>query len=305
MRQPLRAIIRLFVLLCGTIICLQCSEEESTDQFPFILFKHGEGYTTEGDEVPVGGQLYFGISAVGGGSAITNLRVKRISDGQSITELDRGIYIATGGIDTTLVYSRSDAAVETFNFFILNENRDSASVSMTVFLGDGSAYGDIRYYPSIGISYPSNQIYGSFLDLDSGLVYTQQSVAGHEHEIDLASFFYYTSGNPSPTLTCPAYSSALTYYPVFSQWPVKNSTLYDYKSTDNDLVSQEQFDAAENDSLLVTGYKPQYVSGICKYCYTGKVIPFKTSGGKYGLIKVIRADEQEDGSMEIAVKIQK
>jgi len=96
----------------------------------------------------------------------------------------------------------------------------------------------------------------------------------------------------------------MTWYPVFADWSVKNSTNYDYKTSDNDLISVEQFDAAENDSLLVSGYLPQNVSGLCKYCYTGKVIPFKTSGGKYGMVKVIRADEQEGGSMEIAVKIQ-
>lgn len=66
-----------------------------------------------------------------------------------------------------------------------------------------------------------------------------------------------------------------------------------------------QFDAAMNDSLLVTAFKPDKVSGNCKYGYTGKVIPFKTQEGKYGMIKVIHADEKEDGIMEIAVKIQK
>ena len=86
---------------------------------------------------------------------------------------------------------------------------------------------------------------------------------------------------------------------------MKNSTSYDYKTSDNDLVSIAQFDAAENDSLLVAGYKPQNVSGLCKFCYTNKVIPFKTASGKYGMVKVIRADELDQGSMEIAVKVQR
>lgn len=288
-----------------TMLNTGCTEEDTTDQFPFILFQHGDGLMSEGDEIPVGGQMRFGISAVGGGSAITNLRVKRYAGDQVVTELDRGMYIATGGLDTVLIFPKSNEEKEIWNFFIMNQNRDTASVSMTVFKGDGSAYGEIFHYPSIRLSYPSNSLFGNFLDLDSGMVYSQTDVAGHEPEIDLVSFFYYTSGSPSPTLTCPGYTSAQTYYPVFSTWPVKNTTTYDYKTTDNDLVSQEQFNAAINDSLLVCGYKPQYVSGLCKFCYTGKVIPFKTTNGKYGMISVIRADEQEDGSMEIAVKIQK
>ena len=289
-----------FLLLTLTF----CSEEETTDQYPFILLDTGDEFTGEGDRVPVGGQLKFGISAVGGGSAITNLRVKRITEDGAVVELDKGIYIPSGGLDTILLYTKGSAEEETWNFFIMNENRDTSAVFIDIFLGDGSAYGPILYFPSITLGYPTNSGYPYFLDLDSGHVFSQTDVTGSEQEVDLAAFFYFTSGKSSPTLTCPAYPSAQTYYPEFAAWPARNSTLYDYKTTDNNLVSPEQFDEARNDSLLVAGYKPQNTSGLCKFCFTGKVIPFKTAGGKYGMVKVIRADEQAGGSMEIAVKIQ-
>jgi hypothetical protein len=54
----------------------------------------------------------------------------------------------------------------------------------------------------------------------------------------------------------------------------------------------------------VAGYNPQNVSGNCKFCYTGKIVPFKTDQGKYGMIKVIRADETENGTVEMEIKIQ-
>jgi len=296
--------IKLSLLLLLMFTMTYCTKEEATGELPFIILKQGNEFIADGAYIPVGGQLKFGISAVGGGSAITNFRVKRILSQESITELDKGLFVAEGGIDTTLVYVKSNDEQEIWNFFIMNENRDTASISLIIFKGDGSAYGDIRFFPSITLGYPANSQYLHFLDLDSGMAYPQGNVAGHEHEIDLAAFYYVTSGSPSPTLTCPAYPSAMTHYPMFAGWAIKNSTLYDYKTSDNDLVSAEQFDLAENDSLLVAGYKPQNVSGLCKFCYTGKIIPFKTAGGKYGMVKVIRADEQEDGSMEIAVKIQ-
>jgi hypothetical protein len=293
-----------FFLVIIALMLSRCSDEESTDAYPFILMNHGSEFTQDGARVPVGGQLKFGISAVGGGAAITNIRVKRILGQESIIELDKGIFIEEGGLDTALVYVKSAAEQETWNFFIMNANRDTASIFINIYKGDGSAYGAISYYPSITLGYPKNSQYPDFLDLSTGIAYPQGNVAGHEQEIDLAAFYYVTSGLPCPTLTCPAYTSALTYYQMFADWAVKNSTTYDYKTSDNDLVSVEQFDSAENDSLLVAGYLPQNVSGLCKYCYTGKVIPFKTSGGKYGMVKVIRADEQADGSIEIAVKIQ-
>jgi hypothetical protein len=287
-----------------SLLLISCSDEGTTDQLPFMLIKQGADYTADGSRIPVGGQMKFGISVVGGGAAITYLRIKRITENAVITELDKGIYVAEGGIDSTFIFVKSGAQQETWNFFMMNGNRDTASANMTVFLGDGSAYGPIYYYPTITLSYPESDQFPHFLDLNTGTAYSQGTVTGHEQEIDLVAFFYLTSGKNSPTLTCPGYTSAQTYYPVFANWTVKNTTSYDYKSTDNNLFSVEQFDAAQNDSLLVAGYKPQYVSGIDKFCYTGKVIPFKTSGGKYGMVKVIRADEMEGGTMEIAVKIQ-
>jgi len=299
----MRRLYWLMPLFLSALLTSGCSEEETTDSYPFIIFKQGNEYVVEGDSVPVGGQIRFGISAVGGGSPITNLRIKRIMGEETIVELDKGLFLDKGGLDSTFLFTKSSAPVETWNFFIQNSNRDTASVSMTVFKGSGSAYGPINFYPSIFLSYHGNQEFPHFLDLHNGIAYGLDNVAGHEQDIDLAAFWYITSGNSSPTLTCPAYPSAQTYYPVFENWTVKNPTTYDYKTSDNNLVSVEEFEAAENDSLLVNGYLPQNISGLCKYCYAGKVIPFRTVDGKYGMVRVIRADEQEDGIMEIAIKI--
>jgi hypothetical protein len=294
----------IFLLAFLAIAIPACTSEDNPETYPFIILGQGDEFTIDGEYVPVGGQMKFALSAVGGGPAITNLRVRRILENSTITELDKGMYIATGGLDTTLVYVKSDADQETWSFFIQNENRDTSSVFITIYKGEGSAYGAINYYPSITLGYSENDQFSHFLDLKSGIVFSEDNVSGHEQDIDLAAFYYITSGKSSPTLTCPAYPSAQTYYPMFESWSVKNSTLYDYYTSDNNLVSISQFDAAENDSLLVAGYKPQNVSGLCKYCLTDKIIPFKTANGKYGMVKVIRADESNSGSMEIAIKIQ-
>ncbi len=296
----------MFLILCCIALLLPgCSQDEGTGTNPFVLLKTGNEFTADGAYVPVGGKLQFGISGVGDGSPLTNLRVRRTTANGTVTELDKGMFVAEGGIDTTLVYFKGSAPVESWSFFIMNAERDTAMASVTINLGEGSAYGDILYFSSITLGLQSNGQYPNYLDLETGLAYTKEDVAGHEADIDLAGFWYITSGKSSPTLTCPAYSSALTYYPEFGSWPVKNSTLYDYKTNDNYLISVEQFEAAENDSLLVNGYNPANVSGLCKFCYTGNVIPFKTASGKFGLIRVIHADETADGKIEMAIKIQK
>ncbi|HSH50214.1 MAG TPA: hypothetical protein VK982_00670 [Bacteroidales bacterium] len=295
---------KLFLLFCISIL-ISCSEEELSETSPFILLKTGNEFSQSGDSIPVGGQLKFGISAVGDGVAITNFTIKRITEDETITELDKGMYVLSGGLDTTVTFVKSSAETEKWYFLIMNAHRDTASITTTIYKGKGSAYGRINYFPSIEIGYQNNEILPNYLDLNTGKVYNRTSITGNESLIDLVSYYYLSSGTSSPTLSCPSYPSAREFYPEINNWSVQNSVLYDYYTTDNNLISIETFDNAQNDSLLVNAFKPSSTSGNCKFCYTGKIIPFKTGQGKYGMIKVINADEINTGSIEIAVKIQK
>lgn len=302
--QQFAGMVKWLALAAMVTILAGCAEEETIDKQPFILLKSGEGFVSDGDYIPVGGKMIFGVSAVGGDAVITNLRVKRITASGTVTELDKGMFVDVGGLDTSLVYTKGGEEAETWVFFIQNSRRDTARTVVTIYKGEGSAYGPIFHYPSITLGFSQNSAYPHFLSLLSGMAFDEGSVAGHEAEVDLAAFWYLTSGKSSPTLSCPGYPSAQSYYPLFETWPVKNATVYDYKSVDNDLISLEEFNSALNDSLLVLAFNPQNVSGLCKFCYTGKIVPFKTASGKYGLIRVIRADEEDTGTVELEVKIQ-
>jgi len=296
--QPKVVVLLLLMVLAG------CTPDEHQTT-PLVLLRTGSLFTADGSAVAPGGTLRFGLSVSGGGGAITNLVVRRISDGVAVTEADRGMYISYGGLDTTLTYTRGYGQVEKWIFSVMNSHRDTASASLTVFKGAGSAWGEINYHPSIRIGLQENSSLPHFVDFHTGTAYDAAGVSGHEAEVDMAAFWYLTSGTSSPTLTCPAYSSALTYYPLFGSWSVKNQTMYDYYTSDNNLVTPAQFELAANDSLLVNTYRPGSVSGQSKFAYTGKVVPFRTADGKYGLLRVIRADESPAGEMEISIKIQK
>ena len=298
-------LLRITATVLLLVVALAGCTPEDPETTPLVLLKGGGTYTADGSAVAPGGTLRFGLSVSGGGGAITNLVVRRISDGVAVTEADRGMYISYGGLDTTLTYTRGYGQAEKWVFSVMNSHRDTASASLTVLRGAGSAWGEIYYHHSIRIGLQENSSLPHFVDLHSGTAWDAAGVAGHEAEVDMAAFWYLTSGTSSPTLTCPAYSSALTYYPLFGSWSVKNQTMYDYYTSDNDLVTPAQFELADNDSLLVNAYRPGSVSGQSKFAYTGKVVPFRTADGKYGLLRVIRADETPSGEMEIAVKIQK
>jgi len=286
------------------IVFQSCTKEEATKRASLML-KTGVVFTQSGAFIPPGGTIKIGVLASGAGVPLTYIRIERITTYDTLTQHDEGIYAGSGGYDADFTFSKDTASVELWRVLVMNADRDTAVKTITVFKAEGTAYGPIDYFETIKLSFQGNHSYGHFLDVNTGNVFDETSVAGHTEEIDILGYYYVTSGLPSPTFTCPGYTAAVAYYPQMATWPVKNNTLYDYKTSDNNLISISQFDAATNDSLLVTAYKPDKVSGNCKYGYTGKVIPFKTQAGKYGMIKVIVADETETGTMEIAVKIQK
>jgi hypothetical protein len=284
-----------------------CKKENEIVSKPQIELKNSD-YTQNAALVPLGGKLKFGITASSKGSIITNLRIQRFSDGQLTTELDKGLYSDNGNLEYEFNAVKSSAAREIWTFFIFNSNRDSAIISITINRGVGASWGKINYYPSIIIGMQSNTNLPNYLDLHTGNLFTKTNITGHESEIDLVGFVYTTSGILSPTLCCPGYtgsSSVTGHYPEIINWSIQNLTAYDYYSSDNNLVSKIEFDKAQNDSLLVSSFKPEKVSGLCKYCNNGRIVPFKTEDGKYGLVHVRHADLTETGYMELEIKIQK
>ena len=289
------------------ILWIACSKEQPQSANPPILVLRTGEFTPDKATIPVGGKISFGITATTGDAPLTLLRVQRTVNGKTITELDKGIYIEKEGLDFVFNSVKSLAEVEQWTLMVMNANRDSAKVTRTLYLGEGSAYGPIHHYTGIRVGMQSNSEYPQFLDLHSGLAYTSAGVQGHEAEIDFVGFVYYTGGVMSPTLCCPAYSgssSVTGFYPQIGSWPVRNSTLYDYYSSDNDLIDSTLFLSAQNDSLLVESYLPGNVSGLSKYAYTGKIVPFKTENGKYGLLRVVHSDQVPEGYMELEIKIQ-
>jgi hypothetical protein len=294
----------LIIIIAGVLCTSSCKKENATSSIVLAL-KTGVGFTPDSTFIPEGGRISIGIMATGTGSPITYLHVDKITPFDTISAVDKGMYLLTEGCDTTLVYSKDANDFEIWKVTVMNADRVMASKSIRFNKSEGSAYGDIFYFPSVILGFQNNLSTNHYLDIDKGLTYKMASVGGHEKEVDMLCYYYLTSGKSSPTFISPAYETVGAYYPEINSWNQRNDISFDYYSTDNDLITIAQFDAATNDSLLVNAYQVGKVSGNCKFCYTGKTVPFKTQAGKMGLIKVIHADEDETGSVEIAIKVQK
>lgn len=292
----------LFFALISGIILASCQNTDDENHPPILELGLDMIYTPDSAVLDINDSIVIGIHAEGVSSNLTYLKIEVVTTEGTTLIYDEGLN--TRVLDVNKVFYKGLADEEKFVITVMDYNRQTATATITFFKNAGSAFGSIRYFPSVVLGYQSNTTFGHFLDPDSGVVYDEATSLGHEDLVDIIVYYYLSSGSPSPTLVCPAQSDAQITYPAVAAWPVKNATLYDYHTSDYGLISEAQFDACNNDSLILLAYNPAYVNQKCKFATAGKIIPFLTASGKKGLIKVISADLSDTGTMTIDIKIQ-
>jgi hypothetical protein len=303
MRKSIFSISIIFIL--SVIILNGCKKEEEMKS-PTISFKSG-AYTPDGAVVMVGHKLFFGIHAEGVSEAITNFTVKKyLDDGTVITMMDTALFSETLDLDKTFYQNVEDKA--TWKFAVMDRNHMSAEISMVIYKDPNSTYGGIYYYPSVTLGFQNNTDHGHFLDPSTGLVYFEDSATANQSRINILCYYDLNSTPATPVLSSAgemdnASTDAQTHYPCIVNWTTRNYTKWDI-SVDNTPIPDSAFYACQNDSLLIVAYHDVWGKKKFKYATAGKIIPFMTSAGKFGVIRVTSADEADTGKMEIALKIQ-
>jgi hypothetical protein len=216
-----------------------------------------------------------------------------------VTMLDYGFY--KDELDTVLTFYKSSFENETWSFRIMNADRKTAFITLNVKKDSVTHYRNILVLTSVTMGYQDNSAYGHFLKMDDGTVYSIQDATGNQSKVDLLVYYFADGTGPSPTFSSPGDQDAPSYYPEINSWQTKNYTKYDYVTK----ITETQFDAADNDSLLIKAYNEYWGRRKYKYALAGTVFPFKTISGKIGLIKVLQADSQSDGKITFAIKVQK
>jgi hypothetical protein len=297
------------ILLLTAFIFSNCKKDKEKLP-PTISFKSGANYTQNGAVVAVGHKLLFGIQAEGVSESITNFTVKKVlNNGSIITVMDTGLFNETLNLDKVFYQNVEDTA--TWKFAVMDRNHMTAEISMVVYRDPNSAFGGIYTYSSIKMGYQNNTTFGQFMNPATGIVYIGDSASVHNDKIDVLIYYIVSNGLPSPVLSSPgemdnASTEAQTYYPYIANWSPRNYTLWDisFDNGNNAPLTSADFNAAQNDSLLIVSYHPVWGKKKFRWATAGKIIPFLTAGGKMGLVKVISADSVDTGTMEIAVKIQ-
>jgi hypothetical protein len=292
-----------FFVLILLIAIVSCKKDENPSP-PVITLNTGSAYTADKSVVPVGGRLYFGISASGNDANITNFVVKKIMpDGSVKVMLDSGLN--STGFSVNETFFQSVEAEARWTFQVMDRNRQFATTAITLYKDPNSAWGGIYEFSNITLGYQNNAAFGPFCNALTGRVFSKDTAAMFPDSVDIATYFYVDDELPSPTFSSPGETGGgiTEYYPDIANWATKRYTKWDI-SVDTDPVPPAVFDACHNDSLLIMSYDDVWGKRKFKWAAPGEVIPFLTAGGKKGLIKVLSADQDPAGTITFSMKIQ-
>lgn len=283
------------IILILSIAILSCTRDESDNMnLPVLVLKADSIYVSSDTSIAEGSQIVIGIKAwADKGDNICNLL---ITSNDSLRLLDYG-FNATQ-IDKDIIINKNSDSIQHIRITIRNSNGLSISKQI-VLTKNGSAYKPVIYYPQIILGGQSNLAVGSFCSLNNGLICNQNDAFQNQSLINLLYFYHPVEFN---TLASPGANLTGIYQGLNSPefWAIKNTTYFS-RNTINIPISS--FDNAVNDSLIIAN---TFTNGgrKAKGLAANQIWAFQTNLGKFGLIKIIEVNGQEDGTLKIAVKMQ-
>jgi len=282
------------------LICLycfySCSKEESSNTIqPFIELKTAGIYTSHDTAIAEGSQICIGIKATAnGGENLCNLIVL---SNHSLSLLDYGFNAP--GIDKDIIIYKNADSIQRISIIIRNKNGGSDSVKL-ILRKNGSAYQSILSY-NLTLGGQNNTSTGSFASFSNGLVYSLTDASQNQDLIDL--LYYYSAANLEYNCMSSAGGNVTGIYSTANapeNWIIKNTTYFSRSVINIPLSS---FDNAQNDSIIIANL---FTNGgrKAKALTNMQIWGFKTQTGKFGLLKVIEVNGQENGTVKFAVKMQ-
>ena len=298
-----------FVLILAGIFFSDCQSDDEKLP-PSIRLIYDSGFTQDGDTLEIGKPITFKVAATGIDANLTNFKIEKIVNGSPKTVLDSGLN-SMGFTAVFRFYQNVEDRVE-WKLSVMDRNRLMASVAMIVIKDPNSQFGGILEYSNIRLGYQDNTAFGHFFLPLTGKVYFEDSATINQAKVDILAYYNLSADNgvlkPSPTFSSPGEENSCTgllytdYYPFLCNWSVRNYTKYDIR--DNNGITQELYDNAHNDSLLIVSYDDVWGKKKYKWASNNTFIPFQNSAGKKGIIKVINAEHSETGSISFSLKIQ-
>jgi hypothetical protein len=299
--------VKLSLVLLAMLVLTYACKKDADHKPPTIQLISGIESPADSAVVAIGFPYKIGINVSKGDAALTNLVVTLTTESGVETAVDSGMY--SDDFTYTRNISYGAGQFEKWSFMLRDKNGKSATTSITLVKDGNSEFGPITYLSSVTLTAQDNPLHNSFYSLAKATTYTQQDADANQSDINLITYFGDKLSPPTSfTLSSPGESDVTTFYPAILNWAVpKNETRY---KPDSLSISPSAFDAAYNDSIIITNYTSATIGKRkFKTVRAGYVIPFQVtigpSAGKRGLILIKSLEDGLAGHIVADIKVQK
>lgn len=284
-----------FAVVSALFINAGCKKEKEP-VLPTIKLKQASGYISSDVSAAYADTLLFGITVDYNGA--DNLVKFQLMCDDSLM-VDSTINTTRFVFEYTALKSVKDKEVWKFMTTDFAGNKVMDSVTVT------GAFGEISSYSSIVLGAQNNTSVPGFVSFsnNTATLYTLDEAFNHQADLDLFCFYENTSGHVN-LMTLAAPGSNIT--GIFggdhdpSNYTTKNVTFFVKTS-----LTAADFNAVSNDAKILASFDPNNKFKKAKLLTAGDVYAILLHSGKYGLFKVVAVHGTEDGTLEIAAKIQK
>jgi hypothetical protein len=279
-----------------------CDEPEKVYPDPSIQFVTDEGYVYSDTTLLLSDTILIGIIAdTKSEDELTHFNTTILKDTETVS-IDTGIFTSHFRYDQNIV--KGIAENETWLFYIRDRyGRKSNVISIVVALDSASIFGEIKDIPSIVFGAQDNTNYGGYYSLVLFQLFNQSDAYDNQSAIDLL-YYYDNVETDENTIASPGASidnTILSGDTGVSNWADRNTLRFIYKEN----VTIEEFDNCENDSLILENTFV-FASGKrkAKNLTANQIYSFVSENGKRGMFKVVEVQGQEEGSIEVSLKMQ-
>ncbi len=292
-----------FLLLAGIALMFTACNKDDDDPddpqptyYPTIDFKGGGDYVSSDVTVDTGANIHIGITAAMNATSKEDLRtftVTRVVNNTPEVIYNEEFKEENYSFDSVFV-ALGEAATAKYIFTVKDDDAKEAEVSLNVTtVVPEPQYGEINYFEGVVLGSFNDQT-GSFYSVSENMVYTIAEANAASEKID---FVYYYGAVNKASIGAPDDAGVNQVYNL-DAWTTINETRF-Y----NTEYTAEEFDAMENDALLVD--LETFEETSMTMLQGEEVFAFMTAGGKKGLIKVAEIPVMREDLITFDVKVQK
>ena len=286
----------LATLITGVTFFSSCKKKDDpeTHEFSFNL-DTGTGYVSGDVTLTTGEQFKVGINAIAATDAmLTRIVVTRDFNDKPDVVFDTILDIGSLNYDYYAI-ARAEPGVENWIFQVTQST--GATIERAFNVTSESTVGPIFTYDPRILGAQLNDVGGAFSSTD-GVIYTIADAKANASKIDWLYFFDFsglaTLGAPDDEAAALIFTDPAT---GLQTWSVKNATRF------RKVTDPVNWDAIQDDAMLIT-LSQGATESMSKELIAGDFVAFITAVGKKGLIRVNSIFQEEDGTIDISVKVQ-